>query len=300
MTSGVFLRLALGLAGAAAFLGTWTALRAPTRPAARLGRRGRRRMASLATNPSWARVEPLVRWTGVRVSAFLPEATARALDRQIVQAGDFLGLLPEEYVALTVLCGLVGAAAGAALDVAAQTHGLVPLAFTVVGLFTPYLKISGEAQERTLRITRGLPYAVDTLTLCMGAGLDFPGSVRQYVTKALPGDPLADELELVLQMLQLGHTRRSALEELAERVPSAAVREFVHTVIHAEEKGHPLAEALTIQAQVSRMRRSVRAEEAAAKAGVAMLVPLALIVVALLLLVGSPLVLKLGAVLSAP
>lgn len=101
-------------------------------------------------------------------------------------------------------------------------------------------------------------------------------------------------------MLQLGHTRRSALEELAERVPSAAVREFVHTVIHAEEKGHPLAEALTIQAQVSRMRRSVRAEEAAAKAGVAMLVPLALIVVALLLLVGSPHVLKLGAVLSAP
>jgi len=249
-------------------------------------------MESLAKSPSWARIEPIVRWLGLRVSAFVPESTARSLDRQLLHAGDYLGLLPEEYVALTILSGLFGAAFGGIIELLASANGLALFGFATCGLLGPYMDISGAAQERMLRITRSLPYAVDVLSLCMGAGLDFPGAVRQYIAKALPEDPLVDEMEYVLQMLQLGHTRRVALLEFIDRVPTAAVHEFVHTVIHAEEKGHPLADALVIQAQVSRMRRSVRAEEQAAKAGVKLIGPMALIFCSIVVLLLVPMLLR--------
>jgi tight adherence protein C len=116
--------------------------------------------------------------------------------------------------------------------------------------------------------------------------------VRVYAAKAMPDDPLADEVDYLLQMLQLGCTRRAVLEDFAMRVPTAAVREFVHTVIHSEEKGHPLADALVIQAGVSRMRRTVRAEEEAAKAGAKLIIPLTLIFCSMILLIMVPIFVK--------
>jgi tight adherence protein C len=62
--------------------------------------------------------------------------------------------------------------------------------------------------------------------------------------------------------------------------------------VQAELRGNPVADVLKIQAEVTRRKRSVRAEEAAAKAGVKMMVPLVLVFVAILLLVVSPIVLK--------
>jgi tight adherence protein C len=50
---------------------------------------------------------------------------------------------------------------------------------------------------------------------------------------------------------------------------------------------------LRIQAEVSRQRRSVRAEEAAAKAAVSMIGPLLLVFVAILILVVGPIAIKL-------
>ena len=92
-------------------------------------------------------------------------------------------------------------------------------------------------------MNRRLPYAIDLLALGMGAGLDFPGAVRQVVEKSgAPDDPLVEEFTLILQGLNLGRTRRQALEDFAERVPSDAVKEFVGAVVQAELRGNPVAE----------------------------------------------------------
>lgn len=249
-------------------------------------------MEAIAKSPSWARIEPLVRWLGVRLSPFVPPSLSRALDRQLLHAGDYLGLVPEEYAALVILSCLGGGLLGTLIDAFGKTGGLASVAFATFGMLAPYLQISGEAQRRFTSVNRGLPYAVDLVSLGMSAGLDFPGALRQFASKALPDDPFTEEAEYMLQMMQLGHTRRAALVELAERVPTEAVREFVQTVIHAEEKGHPLAHALAIQAQVSRMRRTVRAEEEAAKAGVKLIIPLTLIFGSVLVLLLGPVFLK--------
>ncbi len=156
------------------------------------------------------------------------------------------------------------------------------------------MTVSSTAADRFKAVNRRLPYAIDLLALAMGAGLDFPGAVRQVVEKsASPDDALVEEFTLMLQALQVGRTRRQALEDFAERVPSDPVKEFVGAVVQAELRGNPVANVLRIQAEVSRQRRSVRAEEAAAKAGVAMVGPLMLVFLCILILIVSPMIMKL-------
>lgn len=290
--SGIWLLSALGLAGAGVFGATFTALTAPSRIASRLGRRGKRRMDAIAKNSSWAKIEPVVRWLGVQIARFIPESLDKSLDAQILHAGDYLGLLPQECVALMILSGLGGLVLGALLDVIAKTHGMAVLGFGALAFIAPYFELTGAVQKRFVGINRSLPYAVDLFALAMSAGLDFPGAVRQYAGRAMPDDPLAEDVDFILQMLQLGHTRKAALLDFAERCPTEAVREFVATVVHAEEKGHPLADALLIQAGVSRMRRTVRAEEEASKAAVKLIGPLTLVFGAMLVLIVAPIFIK--------
>lgn len=262
---------------------------APTRVAGRLGLRGLKRQRALQSNDLWAAIEPLVRWLGVRVSGIPTDEQRAQLDRQLSLAGDFLGLTAEEYLALYIVtsagAAVVGTIAGYVLDMTV----LLGIVGFVLGAAAPYMIVSGEAQERLKNISRGLPYLIDLMALAMGAGLDFPGAVRQVVDKSSnPDDPLVEEFTLILQTLNLGRTRRDALLMFAERAPAASVSEFVNALVQAEERGNPVAEVLLIQAGTSRTRRSVRAEELAAKAGVKMTGPLMLIFLAVLTLIVAP------------
>jgi tight adherence protein C len=262
---------------------------APSRVASRLGLRGLKRQRALQTNDLWAAVEPLVRWVGVRVSGIPTEEQRASLDRQISLAGDFLGLTAEEYLALYIVSGAGGAAIGACAGYFLDMVTLLTLVGLAVGTVAPYMVVSGEAQERIKNISRGLPYVIDLMALAMGAGLDFPGAVRQVVDKSSnPLDPLVEEFTLILQTLNLGRTRKDALLMFVERAPAASVSEFVNSLVQAEERGNPVAEVLLIQAGTSRTRRSVRAEELAAKAGVKMTGPLMLIFLAVLALIIAP------------
>ncbi len=251
---------------------------APTRVASRLGLRGLKRQRVLAQNELWAGIEPLVRWLGVRVSGVLTDEQRAELDRQIGLAGDYMGLTADEYLALTLLSSVGGAIVGAISGYILELGGLTLIVGLMLGAAIPYMQISGVAQERLKNIGRGLPYVIDLMALSMGAGLDFPGAVRQVVEKSSnPDDPLVEEFTLILQTMNLGRTRKEALLEFARRSPVETVTEFVNSLVQAEERGNPVAEVLTIQATVSRTRRSVRAEEMAAKAGVQMVGPLMLV-----------------------
>lgn len=262
---------------------------APTRIANRLGLRGLKRQRALATNEAWAAIEPFVRWLGVRVSGIPNDEQRARLDEQISLAGDYLGLTADEYLALYLITGTVGAILGGVMGYLLDMGNLLVLAGAILGLGAPYLIITGEAQERMKIIGRGLPYTIDLMALSMGAGLDFPGAVRQVVEKSSnPEDPLVEEFTLILQTLNLGRTRKDALLELAKRAPTSATSEFVNALVQAEERGNPVADVLVIQANTSRVRRSVRAEELAAKAGVKMAGPLMLIFFAVLGLIAGP------------
>lgn len=257
---------------------TYSIAATPTKIASRLGLRGLKRQRVLLQNELWQSLEPIVRWLGVRVSGILSDGQRGEIDRQISLAGDYMGLTADEFIALTLLSTLAGGLLGSVVGWALDLGGICPIAGVALGGAMPYMQVSGVGQERLKNISRGLPYVIDLMALSMGAGLDFPGAVRQVVEKSSnPDDPLVEEFTLILQTINLGRTRREALQEFSRRAPVEAVIEFVSSLVQAEDRGNPVAEVLAIQANVSRSRRSVRAEEAAAKAGVAMVGPLMLV-----------------------
>lgn len=285
--------LIAGIVFLAIFFVIYAAAIAPSIAGRRLGLRGLKRRRALENVAMWESIEPVVRWIGARASGLISKNAYDEMNAQIALAGDYMGLLPQEMVGLSVISCLGGALFGTAFAWVSGMGAILVIAGTALGALTPYLQISGAGTARMKEINRRLPYAIDLLALSMGAGLDFPGAVRQVVDKSgTPDHPIIEEFTLVLQSLQLGRTRGQALQEFATRAPIANVVEFVGAVVQAEARGNPLAEVLRIQAEVSRRKRGVRAEESASKAGVALILPLVLVFIAILLLIVSPIAMK--------
>lgn len=292
----VWKNLFLGAVGLSLFLVSYAMASAPSRIASRLGLRGLKRQRALSEPGIWPTIEPLVRWLGVRVSGLLPDEQRNNLDEQITQAGDLLGLTVDEYLALCILSCIASTIAGFIMAYILDNF-MLPLICCPVGAFLPYIQISGIAQDRLKAVSRGLPYVIDLMALAMGAGLDFPGAVRQVIEKSSnPNDPIVEEFTLIMQSLQLGQTRKECLVEFSRRCPVEAVKEFVGALVQAEERGNPVADVLQIQATSSRTRRSVRAEEMAAKAGVAMTGPLVLVFATVMILIMAPMFMKMSEV----
>jgi tight adherence protein C len=290
----LYRNLAIAALGLSAAFALYALAGAPTRVAPRHGSRGMKRRRAIEDSSVWAQVEPLVRWLGVRASRVVSNGLRDKLDRQLMLAGDYLGLTADEYVALSIVCFVAGIAAGAAAALAGNPALLV-FVCGPLGASVPSLRISGEAQRRLKQISRGLPYAIDLVALGMSAGLDFPAAVRQLVDKSRdPDDALVAELRRMLQELALGRTRKQALVELAKRAPTPSLNEFVAAIVQAEERGNSVADVLAIQAGASRQRRTVAAEEAAARAGVAMVAPLMLLFLCIMILLLGPVALKLS------
>jgi tight adherence protein C len=264
----------------------WMALR-PTRVASRLGMRGLKRQRALL-NPTWAALDPLVRWMGLRMSGVLDEKTRNKIDKNLTYAGDFMGVTCDEYVAMLVLAGIAGAAVGGVVAFIDGRFAFMVAVLLVVGVSIPHMIVDNARVERFRAINRGLPYAIDLMALSMSAGLDFPGALAQVVNKAKANEALKDELGYILQQFHLGRTRAQVLKELSARVPIEAVSEFVHALLQAEERGTPVANALEIQASTARVRRANLAETAASDMRGKMVLPTMMIIGVSMTLIAIP------------
>lgn len=297
-TSTSFLALALRYGGqlslaAALFAFVYGFVRLEGQQYRPLGTRGYGRARGLEEQRLWAVVAPFVFWLGRRVDSFIPHRQRNAADALLSSAGDPLGLEPRELIVIVGLCGLCGAGLGGAYSIFADRSVAYVPVLASIGAMLPYARVSSIAQERLKVIARGLPTMVDLLCLSLSAGLDLPAAIEQIVSKSRNrDDALRAELRVMLRELTLGKTRRQVLELFSKRVKVDAVREFVAAVIQAEEEGTPLAKVLSIQAGVSRNRRSTRAEEMAARTGLQLVIPLGLVFLAVLLLIAAPLGLK--------
>lgn len=281
------LYLALG-AVASAGAAAWFRL-APSLPRVALGWRGEQRRLALAG--SYRYLEPLVRWLGARCAAVPGPALRAWLDLELLRSGSFLGLCADELLALCALSATASTALVACTTIRALAVWLAVGA--VLGGLLPLIVLNDRKRTRNRRITRALPAALDLFALALNAGFDFSGSVELVASSLVePSDPLRDELRLLQRELAMGHARSRALRALGDRSDAHAVRDLVRVVIQAERKGTPLGDVLEVQAQVARNRRSVLAEEAAARASILLLGPLMLILLALLLLLIAPLAIR--------
>ena len=268
---------------------TFELVRKPPAPRPLLGNRGLKRSQALGRGGLFAAVEPAVRYLAARLSGVLPRRLRGILSRTLIQSGDHLGLSEDELVAMSAISaaciGWVAVLLSWSLDlpmsVAAPALG--------VGGSLPWFRLRSVAHDRVKRVTRSLPSVIELAAMCMGAGLDFPSSLRRVVeSSAQSEEPIVEELERVLQELDLGCTRRSAMNGLAIRVPSDEVRELVNSVLQAEDRGSPLARVLTIQAHSLRLRRSIAAEEMASEAALMLVGPMTLIFLCVIVLLLGP------------
>lgn len=258
-----------------------------------LGGRGLRRAKALQRGGFFRLAEPTVRvvagWMGL-----LPVERIRIhLRRVLVHAGEPLGLSEDELLASCALSGLGLGIVSWLVCKFLGLHGIFVMGALGFGVIAPWFRVQAVARRRARSVSRGLPGAVDLAAMCMSAGLDFPGSLRRIVDSAAdPSEPVIEEFGRVLQELDLGHTRRNAMEAFAARVPSAQVREFVNSVVQSEHKGSPLATVLGIQAQTQRLRRSIAAEETASDAALMLLGPMTLIFLCVVALLLGPVVVR--------
>jgi len=258
-----------------------------------LGSRGLNRAKALHRGGLFSLVEPLVRVLAAWVGALPIDRLRRPLRRLLVHAGAYLGLSEDELIAMCVLFGLGLGMAGVLVCRFLSLPSSLAIGALCLGVLTPWFRVLSVARARARSVGRALPGAVELAAMCMSAGLDFPGSLRRIVDSAEePNEPVIEEFSQVLRELDLGHTRRNALESFAARVPTEQVRELVNSVVQAEDKGSPLATVLTIQAQTQRLRRSIAAEETASEAALMLLGPMTLIFLCVIILLLGPVVVR--------
>ncbi|MBT3278921.1 MAG: hypothetical protein HN909_03195 [Phycisphaerales bacterium] len=239
-------------------------------------------------------VAPIL-WLCLTIATSLNMPRAKeSLRKTLVSAGSPNFFTPEEYIALSLFHGFT---AGVLLNLfaAVMTGSFSMLIFligVVIGTGISVYSIGEQATVRLRSITRQMPYSLDLISLAMGSGATFTEAIGAVVRDAsMDTDQAAalnTEFRALMSEMDLGHTRREALENLARRVPLSSVQAIVASIMQAEELGTPLADVLHDQATTLRLERSVRAENLAASASMKILIPCLLLAVAVILTVFGP------------
>jgi tight adherence protein C len=171
---------------------------------------------------------------------------------------------------------VVGAGFGALLgksfgfDLAAGGLG------AVVGYYGPNLFLYQKGYDRTQKMERALPDALDLLTISVEAGLGFDSALSQ-VARNTDG-PLAAEFARVLQEMQIGLGRSHALRAMGERSTLPDLRAFTSAMVQADAFGIPVGQVLRVQSAEMRVKRRQKAEEAAQKIPVKIMIPLVMFI----------------------
>jgi len=180
-------------------------------------------------------------------------------ERTVIWSG--VEMTHHQYIASWWLLSLMGVVLGAVTfgfgsgDLAMGLLGFTLILFLSIG---PYLYLKFQIRERKREVERSLPDFLDMLTFTVEAGLGLVPALKR-VSIGIIG-VFGEELQHALVQIELGFSRREALEELVIRNPSPDVEHFVEAILLSERLGTSLARTMRIQADLLRTRRRQRAE----------------------------------------
>jgi pilus assembly protein TadC len=148
--------------------------------------------------------------------------------------------------------------------------------------------------RRELRALRhAFPDALDTLAICLRAGLGLHAAVAEYA-KIAPG-AAGDAFRAYLNDLAVGRPPDDALESLARRYPIDEVAATAAAVAQSLRLGTPLADVFEAQAAHCRTLALHRAREAAQKLSTQLVLPLVVFIFPVVFIIGlGPIALKVG------
>jgi tight adherence protein C len=149
------------------------------------------------------------------------------------------------------------------------------VAAAALGYYLPDALLKLRIQRRQLELLHAFPYALDLLRLCVQAGLGLDAAIERVGREMRHARPvLSEEFALTGLALRAGSSRAEALRNLSQRVGLKDIDALVAMLIQADRFGTSVSESLLVHADALRTQRRLRAEEAAAKLPVKLLIPL--------------------------
>ncbi|RPI32246.1 MAG: type II secretion system F family protein [Chloroflexota bacterium] len=153
----------------------------------------------------------------------------------------------------------------------------------------PKVWLDRKVRFRQNKVRRGLPDALDMLSVCSSAGLGFDQSLKRV--SEYWDTPVGAEFGRVITEIEMGLSRREALRNLSDRLEVAEVSSFVSFILQTEQLGLSISDTLHSLADQMRIERRLRAQEQAQKVPTKMLFPMVfLIFPALMALILGPVV----------
>jgi tight adherence protein C len=221
----------------------------------------------------------------------------KGLSRLMVQAGYRNRNATQVYQAVRLLAAAAGAVTLVVLGGATSQGLAMVLIFGFAGAFLgaiiPQVWISRKARIRQLEIGRQLSDVLDLMIVCVEAGLGLHEAIATVAAKTeRNGQAIGAELMCVSREVGSGASLGVALRRFAERTAVEDMKPLAATMIQSEQLGSQIAPALRASSDALRTKRRLKAEEAAQKATVKILLPLVMFVLPamLLVVVGPPLI----------
>jgi tight adherence protein C len=211
------------------------------------------------------------------------------MGREIVAAGHSRFWTPEEWLAKVELQALLLSVPifYVCLEIMGPPGVVLGGVFTILAAVLLRRRLARQARYRLWQIKLRLPFLLDLLTLLMEAGSTFLSALREACHE-FRDHPAGVEFGRVLAEMNMGKSRTAALESLRQRLSDDEITSIVGSIIQGENLGTPLALLFRTQADVLRIKRTQRAETMAGEAGVKMLLPAVLIMMATVLIILGP------------
>ena len=222
-----------------------------------------------------------------RVAAVTPSNYLDRIHKGLVQAGLAHSIRAEEYASAQVLA----TEGGTLVSVLWSTLGSPPTRYGILGLILlptmgallPQSWLNRKIADRKEAIFKDLPDVLDLLAISVEAGMGFEGALDVVCTNF--DSPLAQEFSRTLKEMELGLSRREALQNLKRRTEVPELSNFVLALTQADSLGMPIGRVLHTQAGEMRLKRRQWAREKAAKLPVKILFPLVLFIFPAVLIV---------------
>ena len=232
--------------------------------------------------------EPLVRLLSP-LSARMFADDFPAVQRDLNVSGAARAWKPEEWLAASLIESTILSIPGIYWSLREfEMAGLViAVVLVVVISIIQRRRLHSAAVRRMWKIKTRLPYFLDLVNLLMEAGSTFLNALGE-ACREFSRQPVGEEFGRVLAELSLGRSRSAALESLRDRLQDDEITSLVGAIIQGENHGSPLVHVLRGQADFLRIKRTQRAETLAGEAGVQMLFPAMLIMMATVIVILAP------------
>jgi tight adherence protein C len=160
---------------------------------------------------------------------------------------------------------------------------------SLLGFSAPRVYVNLLGRARSVAIERGLPTAIEMLTLCMGAGQNVLNSLARVAVELQRAFPdLAFELQIVYRQAEL-RSLEFALANFANRVGIPHLRNLAVILTQSEHLGTDAVGILREYADHMRVNQRQRAQELANKAPFKLLFPAYIMAIgAAIMIVGPP------------